>query len=96
MWHAVAPLLASGFSVICADLPGYGQSACPPCDEVKARYSKRSMAGALIEMMAELGYDRFATVGHDRGGRVAYRMALDYPNVVNKLAVLDAIPTGML
>lgn len=96
MWRAVAPLLASDFSVVCADLPGYGQSACPPSDELNARYSKRSMAGTLIEVMAELGYDRFSVVGHDRGGRVAYRMALDYPNVVSKLVVLDVIPTGML
>jgi len=96
MWHAVAPLLAADLSVICVDLPGYGQSACPPSDDLNARYSKRSMAAALIEVMAELGHDRFAAVGHDRGGRVAYRMALDHPNVVSKLAVLDVIPTGIL
>lgn len=96
MWHGVAPLLAADFSVVCADLPGYGQSDCPPSDAQHARYSKRCLAQALVEVMAELGHARFAVVGHDRGGRVAYRMALDQPEVVSKLAVLDVIPTGML
>lgn len=96
MWRAVAPLLAADFSVICADLPGYGQSACPPSDDLHARYSKRCMAASLIAMMAELGHGRFAVVGHDRGGRVGYRMALDHPDVVSRLAVLDVIPTGAL
>ncbi|MGY3396101.1 haloacetate dehalogenase [Bradyrhizobium sp. USDA 3311] len=95
MWRTIAPLLAVDFSVICADLPGYGRSACLP-DEPRTRYSKRSMAQALVEAMATLGHDRFAVVGHDRGGRVAYRMALDRKYVVSKLVVLDVIPTGML
>lgn len=95
MWRSVAPLLAANFSVICADLPGYGQSACPP-DGQRMPYSKRSMAETLVEVMAVMGHDRFAVVGHDRGGRVAYRMTLDHPNVVSKLVVLDVIPTGML
>jgi haloacetate dehalogenase len=95
MWRSVAPLLAADFSVVCADLPGYGRSACPP-EGQRTRYSKRSMAETLVEVMAAIGYDRFAVVGHDRGGRVAYRMALDHPNVASKLVVLDVIPTGML
>jgi haloacetate dehalogenase len=95
MWRSVAPLLAANFSVICADLPGYGQSACPP-DGQRMPYSKRSMAETLVEVMAVMGHERFAVVGHDRGGRVAYRMTLDHPNVVSKLVVLDVIPTGML
>jgi haloacetate dehalogenase len=96
MWHAVAPLLAADFSVVCADLPGYGQSACPPSDDQHTRYSKRGMAQTLVDVMANLGHGRFAVVGHDRGGRAAYRMALDFPDVVSKVAVLDVIPTGML
>lgn len=96
MWHGIAPCLAADFSVICADLPGYGQSACPPSSESHEPYSKRAMALALVEAMAELGYDAFATVGHDRGGRVAYRMALDHSEIVSKLCVLDIIPTGIL
>jgi haloacetate dehalogenase len=96
MWHAVAPLLAADFSVVCADLPGYGQSACPPSDDQHTRYSKRGMAQTLVDVMANLGHGRFAVVGHDRGGRVAYRMALDFSDVVNEVAVLDVIPTGML
>jgi haloacetate dehalogenase len=96
MWHAVAPLLSTDFSIVCADLPGYGQSACPLSDDQHARYSKRSMAATLVEVMAELGHALFAVVGHDRGGRVAYRMALDFPDVVSKVAVLDVIPTGVL
>lgn len=96
MWHGIAPLLAADFSVICADLPGYGQSDCPPSDAHHAAYSKRRMAEALVEVMTALGHERFAVVGHDRGGRVAYRMALDHPDVVSRLAVLDVIPTGML
>jgi haloacetate dehalogenase len=96
MWHGVAPLLAADFSVVCADLPGYGQSECAASDAHHASYSKRRMADALVEVMAALGHERFAVVGHDRGGRAAYRMALDHPDVVSKVAVLDVIPTGML
>lgn len=96
MWRDIAPLLAADFSVICADLRGYGQSGCPVSDERHTPYSKRAMAAELVEVMGVLGHDRFAVVGHDRGGRVAYRMALDHPDVVTKLGVLDVIPTGAL
>jgi haloacetate dehalogenase len=94
MWRDIAPTLAASLSVVCADLPGYGRSSCPPSDPQHSPYSKRAMAHALIEMMSVLGHDRFAVVGHDRGGRVAYRMAIDHPTVVSKVAVLDVIPTG--
>jgi haloacetate dehalogenase len=96
MWRDIAPLLAADFSVVCADLRGYGQSGCPTSDERHTPYSKRMMAREFVEVMAALGHDRFAVIGHDRGGRVAYRIALDYPDVVTRLAVLDVIPTGAL
>ncbi|HWI85511.1 MAG TPA: alpha/beta hydrolase [Sphingomonas sp.] len=93
MWHAVAPLLAPGFTVIAADLPGYGASSCPADAPDHASMSKREMAATIIAAMHRLGYDRFAIVGHDRGGRVAYRAALDHPEIVTALAILDVIPT---
>jgi haloacetate dehalogenase len=93
MWHAVAPTLARRFSVVTPDLRGYGDSGKPPSDPDHVAYSKRVMAQDMIELMAELGWRRFAVVGHDRGGRVAYRMALDAPDVVSKLAVLDILTT---
>jgi haloacetate dehalogenase len=93
MWYAVAPELARHFTVIVADLRGYGDSSKPPGGADHAAYSKRAMAVDMVELMAELGWRRFAVVGHDRGGRVAYRMALDRPNIVSKLAVLDIVPT---
>lgn len=96
MWRDIAPLLAADFSVICADLRGYGQSDCPASDERHAPYSKRAMAAELVEVMGRLEHGHFAVVGHDRGARVAYRMALDHPDVVTEVAVLDAIPTGPL
>jgi haloacetate dehalogenase len=94
MWHAVAPTLATNFSVIVADLPGYGRSDCPPDREDHAAMSKRALAQTLVRAMTEIGHDRFAVVGHDRGGRVAYRMALDHADAVTKVAVLDVIPTA--
>jgi haloacetate dehalogenase len=93
MWHAVGPELARHFTVIAADLRGYGASSKPPGGADHAAYSKRAMAADMVELMAELGWKRFAVVGHDRGGRVAYRMALDHPDIVSKLAVLDIVPT---
>nr|WP_245488462.1 alpha/beta hydrolase [Mesorhizobium sp. Pch-S] len=82
------------FHRVAVDLPGYGASDCPPADEQgHGAMSKRAMATTLIETMAALGHDRFAVAGHDRGGRVAYRMALDHAEVVTRLAVLDIIPT---
>src|SRR6184192_3936254 len=89
MWHRVAPLLADQFTVVCADLRGYGQSGCPASTEDHEQYSKRAMARDCVAVMSHLGFSRFSVVGHDRGGRVAYRLALDHPNVVDRIAVLD-------
>ena len=94
MWHKVAPLLAWDFTVIAADLRGYGQSSKPPSTPDHVPYSKRVMALDQIALMRHFGFEQFSVVGHDRGGRCAYRMALDHPDVVEKLAVLDIIPTG--
>jgi haloacetate dehalogenase len=93
MWHPVAPRLAESFTVVATDLRGYGDSSKPPGGEDHAAYSKRAMAGDQVEVMRALGFDSFAVVGHDRGARVAHRMALDHPDRVTKLAVLDIIPT---
>ena len=93
MWHKVAPALMQRFTCVMPDLRGYGYSSCPPNDKVNAAYSKRAMAEDLLGLMASLGHERFAVVGHDRGGRVAYRMALDRPRAVTCLAVLDIVPT---
>lgn len=92
MWHAVAPLLAQRFTVVCADLRGYGRSGCPPSRPDHAPYAKRAMAADMVGAMRRLGFERFAVVGHDRGARVAYRMALDHPQRISALAVLDVVP----
>ena len=94
MWHAVAPLLAERFTVVCADLRGYGDSSKPDTTPDHEPYSKRAMARDMVALMRYLGYERFSLAGHDRGGRVAYRLALDFPDVVEKLAVLDIVPTA--
>jgi haloacetate dehalogenase len=93
MWHKVAPRLAQRFTVIATDLRGYGGSAKPPSDETHAPYSKRAMAADQLAVMRALGHERFFLAGHDRGGRVAYRLALDHPAQVRRLAVLDILPT---
>jgi haloacetate dehalogenase len=93
MWRSVAPLLAQSFTTICADLRGYGQSGCPVSSPDHAPYSKRAMAQDMVTVMERLGFPRFSVAGHDRGGRVAYRMALDHPDRVHRLAVLDIVPT---
>jgi haloacetate dehalogenase len=93
MWHLVAPRLAEEFTVIAADLRGYGDSSKPEGDAEHARYSKRAMAQDQVELMERLGFASFFLAGHDRGGRVAHRMALDHPQRVRKLAVLDIVPT---
>ena len=94
MWHRVAPRLARQFTVVATDLRGYGDSSKPPTSPDHATYSKRAMAADQVAVMHELGFDRFFVAGHDRGGRCAYRLALDHPDRVLKLAVLDIIPTG--
>jgi haloacetate dehalogenase len=93
MWHALAPQLAEHFSVICPDLRGYGGSLKPAATPDHAPYAKRMMAADVVRLMQHLGHDRFAVAGHDRGARVAHRLALDHPERVAKLAVLDIIPT---
>jgi len=93
IWHKVANELARQFSVVCADLRGYGDSGKPPGLADHSNYSKRAMAGDLGELMSRLGYPRFSVVGHDRGGRVAHRLALDAPESVTRLAVIDISPT---
>ncbi|MBZ9986486.1 alpha/beta hydrolase [Mesorhizobium sp. BH1-1-5] len=94
MWREVAPSLARDFTVVCADLRGYGQSSCPPSATDHAPYAKRAMAADMVVLMETLGFRRFMVAGHDRGGRVAYRLALDHPDRVEKLAVLDIIATA--
>jgi haloacetate dehalogenase len=96
MWHKAAPLLTSGFTVVATDLRGYGDSSKPESGSDHAGYSKRAMAQDQIEVMSHLGFETFFVVGHDRGGRVAHRMALDHPQRVQKLAVLDIVPTHRL
>jgi haloacetate dehalogenase len=93
MWHRVAGALARRFTVVASDLRGYGDSDKPPSTPDHAPYSKRAMAGDQLALMRSLGFDRFAVVGHDRGGRVAHRLALDAPQAVSRLAVLDIAPT---
>ncbi len=94
MWHAIAPRLASEFTVVAADLRGYGDSSKPPTTADHEPYSKRAMARDQVAVMRHLGFERFFVAGHDRGARCAYRMALDQPDRVRKLAVLDVVPTG--
>jgi haloacetate dehalogenase len=92
MWRDIAPRLAERFTVVCADLRGYGDSSTPPSSADHAPYSKRAMARDMVSVMAQLGFWRFCVAGHDRGGRVAYRAALDHPDRVDALAVLDVLP----
>jgi len=96
MWHKIAPRLAAEFTLVVTDLRGYGDSSKPPEGENHFGYSKRAMALDQVEVMSALGFEKFAVVGHDRGGRVGHRMALDHPNRVTKLAVLDIVPTHKL
>jgi haloacetate dehalogenase len=92
MWRHVAPHLAENHTVICVDLRGYGRSGIPASAEDHYPYSKRAMANELVAVMDKLGFSKFDLVGHDRGGRVSYRLALDHPEKVTRLAVLDVIP----
>ncbi len=96
MWAAVAPRLAERFTVVCADLRGYGDSAKPACAPDRANYAFRAMAADQAGLMRALGFERFQVVGHDRGGRTAHRMALDHPQAVQTLTVMDIVPTYKL
>jgi haloacetate dehalogenase len=94
MWHRVAPPLAERFTVVAPDLRGYGMTSKPASSPDHSTYSKRAMGDDQIGLMAGLGHERFSVAGHDRGARVGYRLALDHPEVVERLAVLDIVPTG--
>jgi haloacetate dehalogenase len=94
MWHRVAPRLAREFTVVAMDLRGYGDSSKPETTPDHEPYSKRAMARDAVAVMRQFGFERFDVAGHDRGGRVAYRLALDHPERVRKLATLDILPTG--
>jgi haloacetate dehalogenase len=96
MWHKIAPWLAEEFTVIATDLRGYGKSLKPRGKDDHRNYSKRIMAKDQVEVMERLGYQEFYLIGHDRGARVAHRLALDYPERVKKLALLDIVPTYYL
>ncbi|NKB16698.1 MAG: alpha/beta hydrolase, partial [Sphingomonadales bacterium] len=93
MWHLTAPRLAEHFHVVCMDLRGYGDSSKPESAPDHYMYSKRAMAQDVIDIADQLGHTRFLLCGHDRGGRVAYRLALDHPGRVEKLVALDIVPT---
>jgi haloacetate dehalogenase len=94
MWNLVAPCLAEDFTVVAGDLRGYGESSKPPTTPDHEPYSKRAMARDQVEVMRQFGFERFGVAGHDRGGRCAYRLALDHPERIERLAVLDIVPTG--
>lgn len=93
MWHRLAPLLAPHFTLVMPDLPGYGWSVAPEAAPDHAPYTKRAMAAVMVEVMEKLGHVHFRVAGHDRGGRAAYRLTLDHPGRVDRLAVLDIVPT---
>jgi haloacetate dehalogenase len=93
MWHRIAPRLAERYTVVCADLRGYGDSSKPASDATHVAYSKRAMAQDMVKVMRALGHARFRLVGHDRGGRVSHRLCVDYPDAVERVAVLDISPT---
>ncbi len=94
MWHRVAPALAREHTVVLADLRGNGGSGAPPSSPDHAPYSMQALANDQVELMQAFGFERFGVAGHDRGARCAYRMALDHPAVVDRLALLDVVPTG--
>jgi haloacetate dehalogenase len=93
-WHRVAPALAEHHTVVCPDLRGYGESGKPPTTADHSPYAKRTMADDCLELMRALGHERFAVAGHDRGSYVALRLALDHPDAVTRLVVMDSVPIG--
>jgi haloacetate dehalogenase len=96
MWHRIAPKLAEHFTVIAADLRGYGDSSTPDSDATHSPYAKRAMAADMVQLMQQLGHRHFMVAGHDRGGRVAHRMARDHADRVSRVAVLDIAPTAAM
>ncbi len=96
MWHKIADQLAASHHVIIPDIRGYGRSDKPATDAAHSPYAKRAMAKDMMAVMAHFGYARFDVAGHDRGGRVAHRLARDYPDAVKRLAVLDIAPTAAM
>ena len=96
IWRKIAPALAHRFTVVCADLRGYGDSSKPKSDPEHVAYSKRAMAQDMVELMDDLGHRRFLLAGHDRGGRVAHRLCLDHPDAVVRVAMLDISPTRIM
>jgi haloacetate dehalogenase len=96
MWHKVAPVLAERYTVVCADLRGYGDSAKPAGAPPHETYSKRAMAADMVAVMRALGYPRFRLVGHDRGARVSHRLCLDHRDAVEQVAMLDISPTRIM
>jgi haloacetate dehalogenase len=96
LWRKVAPLLAQDYFLVIPDLRGYGDSSKPPGGADHFGYSKRAMAQDMVDVMKHLGFQKFAVVGHDRGGRASHRMALDHPEVLTKLVILDIVPTYTL
>ena len=96
LWRKVAPALAQDYFVVMTDLRGYGDSSKPPGGRDHFAYSKRAMAQDQVEVMKQLGFQKFALAGHDRGGRAAHRLALDHPEVLTKLVILDIVPTYLL
>ena len=93
IWHKIASELSEKYTVVASDLRGYGDSSKPNSDKKHESYSKRAMAKDQVKLMKHLGFDSFLVVGHDRGGRVGHRMALDYSGVVEKLVLMDIAPT---
>jgi haloacetate dehalogenase len=96
MWHRIAPSLARRYTVVCADLRGYGDSGKPVSDDTHAAYSKRAMARDMIEVMRHFGFARFRLVGHDRGARVAHRLCRDHPDAIAQVVLLDISPTATM
>ncbi|HSE73694.1 MAG TPA: alpha/beta hydrolase [Dongiaceae bacterium] len=94
VWHKVGPALARHFTAVCPDLKGYGDSDAPAPTADAGNYSKRVMGEEMLALMQALGYRRFAVVGHDRGARIAYRLALDHPEALTRLGILDILPTS--